>query len=232
MSKAAIRKDVVDLEALRVDYTTSGLSNRALGHKYKCTEGNIRAIAKRGGWVRTVQPGHKPLAMQLAEVVVEKIVKASDTPLMPPQEFIDAAAMQAAHVIMMHRGAAHRLYQMLETASNQLTDAMGARGLIEDLIIEDTADADLPAHPENAAFRAADARRRAAMLKAVALPAHISSVKDLTIGLKNVVEVMREAWDIDGTPPPAPPERNAPSASTARIAALREISRLRAARAG
>lgn len=228
MSKAAIRKDVVDLEALRVDYTTSGLSNRALGHKYKCSEGSIRKWARDLGWARLVEVEVTPGGGDdvVAETVKETIKKLADKPVelpAPRQEFIDAASTQAAQVVVMLQGASMKLYSMVEKAAQQLDGAMERRDILEDLIIRETVDADVPDEDRPGAQVMAQ-RQRAAMFKAVALPTQITSLKDLCVSMKHVGEMMRTNWSIDGLPPASEKSvgEEPPSVAEQRIEALRE----------
>ena len=241
MSKAAIRKDVVDLEALRVEYTTSGLSNRELGKKYKVSEGSIRNWAKTLGWPRVVEltptprkgkeklpPKRDDVVSQAAEAAVKKLIDKPVELPMPRADFVEVAATQAAQVVTMIQGASMRLYSMVEKAAQQLDTAMERRDILEDLIIQDTADADLPPDPDNPGAQARAQRQRQAMLKAVALPTQITSLKDLCISMKHCSEMMRENWSIDGLPPPPekPVAEEPPSVAEQRIDKLRE--RLRA----
>lgn len=233
MSKAAIRKDVVDLEKLRVEYSTSGLSNRELGRKFRCSEGSIRNWARDLGWARMVKP--KPQGGGgddvVEEAVRETVKKLADNPVqvpIPRADFVEAAATEAAQVVVMIQGASMRLYSMIEKAAQQLDGAMEHREILEDLIIQDTADADLPPDPETNGLRAAAQRQRAAMLKAVALPTQITSLKDLCISMKHCSDMMRLNWSVDGMPPPPekPVGEEPPSVAEQRIDKLRE--RLRA----
>ena len=74
---------------------------------------------------------------------------------------------------------------MVSVLMASLMDVAASRDKMQDLIIENT-----------------DAgQKRSAMLRAVALPSHAATLRDLTTALKNLIPLERQAYNIDEKPP-------------------------------
>lgn len=117
----------------------------------------------------------------------------------------DAAAVEvlsevASRIVGEHRIAARRGRQIAARFFDELDEAISNRGDIVEEIIADTTEAD----GEGAAANAARVRREQ-MLRAVSLPGQVMVLKELSVVLKNLVPIERQALGLDDSKekPPA-----------------------------
>ena len=185
-------------EAIELQFRTGVLTLREIAKQYGITEGAIRKRAKRDSWERD-------LAARVQEKVRTELVRNSVRAENPARqetekEIVAQAAATIVQIVREHRRDIKRGRSLYDILFGQLTDAIGAREAIEGLIHEETAVADDAPGYE----RAAAASRRAAMLKAVSLRQHITSLKDLSLVLKNLIPLEPEAFNVAGEEPDGP----------------------------
>ncbi|WP_376959668.1 terminase [Azospirillum sp. A26] len=158
----------IDWTAVEAAFRAGKLSNRQIAERFGASEANIRKRAKAGNWVRSSQKSAHQSAHQGAHLPVGEIL--------PP---INPSARPAR----MGEPRDH-VDHMREIASRML-DELGSItsyvGELEQLIETETADDK-------------DGRRRAAMLKAISLPARSMTLK--TIG--QALAVAKEVAGIGG----------------------------------
>ena len=98
---------------------------------------------------------------------------------------IDAAVYTNVGTIETHRKDIKYARELVALLMAQLKDAAGSRDALQDLITENTD----------------PGAKRVAMLRAVALPVHASTLRDLSTALKNLIPLERQAYNIDEKPP-------------------------------
>ena len=188
----------------------TGASDSMLANAFETSRASIynRRIAE--AWSRDLKAA---VNQRVADKVAMDVAGNVAAPLMvtavptdPDKMDADSLAVEAAaeaivRVVREHRVDIQRGRALVQTLYEQLHDAIGNRAAIEAAIFEDIAEADDP----ESRGRGAATQRRAAMLKAVALPAHIGCLKDLSIALRNFVPLERQALGLDDARDKKPP---------------------------
>lgn len=153
------------------------MSVRQIAAAHGISDTLIRKRVKKEGWERD-------LSREVRNEVRAKLAKADAVQGATDLAIVQAAAEKAARVIQDHRDLAHKLRGAVETLVEQLIDHSTRRAEIEAAIEEETRDD-------------SSGQRRAAMLKAVSLNTHSSIAGNLTLALKNLVFVERQAYGVD-----------------------------------
>lgn len=202
--ETATRKGVVDskpdLIAVEADYRAGILSLRAIASKHGCTEGAVRKWAKAAD-----PPWQRDLSAKVQEVARSQLVRSThhayDGVRTPTErELVEAAARGIVQVVREHRGAIQAGQQMVGMLLGQLQDCAVHRERLETMILEDTAAAE--GEGDGAAVAQ---RRRATLMRAVSLPQHASTMKDLAIAMKHLVGMERQAFGLADLDKPAEP---------------------------
>jgi hypothetical protein len=199
--------------SIETTYRTAGLSIRQMAGVEGISEAAIRKRAKQQGWVygdlkdRTQEAAREKL---VAEPVEEAEAKARSEKRKQKasaenrqqvraeeREAVEAAMVEAAsdtvvQVVREHRKTIRSSRALLETMLVQLTEAVVHREELE-LEIEQATDED------------ANPKRRNRYLRAVSLPTHVVAIRDLSLTLRNLVALEREAFGVTDAPPPPPP---------------------------
>lgn len=221
-SGTAIRKGVddgppdkgpPDWEAIEALYRAGSLSIREIAKRHGVSDTAIRKKAKADGWERD-------LTAKVRDKVRTALVRTevrtdgdANSEKRTEREIVEDAAAASIRLIREHRADIRDLRELATKLAAQLHDAVGVRDALKDLIVE----------------YSEPGPRRAAMLKAVALPTHIAAARDLSNVLKNVVPLERQAFNIDAGGPEDPPaDGNAtpvePTSLDAFLARLNEIT--------
>jgi hypothetical protein len=187
-----------DWDAIERSYRAGVLTNREIAKQHEITEGAIRKRAKAKGW-------EKDLTGRVQEAVRTQLVRTpvrTETPAdqVSEKQIVQEAAATIVEIVRSHRRDITEHRDLAATLKQQLVDAVGNREALEALIHEETE----PDEDASGSAKAAAYARRAAMLKAVALPQHIASAKDLSMVLKNLVSLEREAFNVGGDRDEAP----------------------------
>jgi hypothetical protein len=206
------------LEQIEKDYRLGEKPMKRIQAEYGIHYDVLQRMANQFGWVRNMRA-------QVARHVYDKLHGAE--PMMrithsKEEAAIEIAAVSAVTMIQQHMETTHKVFQLTGIAAQQLEDAMNNRGAIEELIHDETSEAD---EEESKSQRKAE-RRREAMMKAVSLPTHVQTLRDLSIAMRSVVELSRVLMGIHETPPPPPESSNTPTVADERIEQLRERLRL------
>ena len=207
-----------DLEAMEREYRLGNSSLKNIAVKYGISDDTLKRMADQLGWVRNMRG-------RVAKHVYDKLHGAE--PLIRPtfsreEATVEQAAISAVTMIREHMETTHHVFKLTGVAAQQLEDAMASRNALEVLIVQETIEADVgEGREQNMALK-----KREAMLKAVALPTHVATLKDLAIAMKSVVELSRVLMGIHESPPPAPESSDMPSVADERIEELRERLRL------
>lgn len=192
MAKPATRKGAAapakttasDWESVEREYRANVLSVRVIAKRHGIPESSIRKRAKQGNWQRD-------LSQQVNDAVRSKLLRQTDG---DEPAIIEAAANMVVTVIETHRkdiGDGRKIVTML---FDQLNEAALNREAIADDIEDETREDKT-------------AERRNRMKRAISLPAHAATMRDLAQALRHVVLLERQAFSIDDKPIEEP-ERN------------------------
>lgn len=139
----------IDWTAIEAEFRAGKLSNRQIAERFGTSEANIRKRAKAGNWVRSKAKSAHQTARHPIAEILPPVERATCS---------TAPAEQREHVDHA-REIASRLLDELEAVTSHV-------GELERLIEVETADDK-------------DGRRRAAMLKAISLPARSMTLKTI-----------------------------------------------------
>lgn len=188
-------KPAIDWDAIERAYRAGVLTLREIATQNGCTHGAIRKRAIRDGWSRD-------LSARVREAVSTGLVSGpvstekSVSERMNEREIVEAAASQVITLVREHRQDIKRQRGLAERLLAQLEMTAEDRDEIEDEIFAETA----PADGDPASARAAKHNKRTAMLRAVALPQNAATLKDLSVVLKTLIALEREAFNITLAP--------------------------------
>ncbi len=174
-------------EKIRNDFRT-GMPASAISFKYNncVTQQGISKRAKKEGWTQDL----------MAEVAARTIVKlvvgvVGVVGVVDPNADAEAAIDQAAEVnvtvILTHRRDIHAGRQLTNLLFGQLQVAAQTRDEIGETIETETVD-DITT------------KRRDAMRRAISLPQHAATLRDLTVAMKNLIGLEREAYHLGDAP--------------------------------
>lgn len=173
----ATRKKL-DWEAIEREFRAGVLSIREIGAKHGCSDTAIRKRAKKDGWKRS-------LADKVRQRVREKMVRSEVCePSASDEEVIEAAANRGFEVQQIHRRDIREAQVVLSSLTKQLAEYIENRDDIESQIEDETKDD-------------SGTKRRNRMLKAVSLPSHAGVLRDLSVALKNLIPLERQAFSLD-----------------------------------
>lgn len=175
-----MKRKPIDWEAIEREYRMGTKSMRMLASEYNINVSNISRRVKKYNWVQDKsdeirQRTHAALVAQ----------QGRNT---PTGEDIETQVQSNLSVITGHRGDIRQGRQLVGLLSQQLDAAASSRDELEKEIIEDT---------EGPDGGKPDLRRRNFMLKAVSLPSHAGTLRDLSTALKNLIPLERQAFNLD-----------------------------------
>jgi hypothetical protein len=165
-----------------------GMSTRAISHKYKniVTAQGIGKRARSEGWTQDLmREVQERAATKLVSTQVSIETGKVSTPHADAEQAVEAAAEQSVAIIVTHRRDILAGRQLANLLATQLQTAAQTRDELEDTI-------------HDATMLDANAQRRNAMLRAVGLPQHAATMRDLTTAMKNLIALEREAWNLNG----------------------------------
>lgn len=172
-----------DWEAIERDYRAGMLSIREISRKHDVPESSIRYQAKKYGWQRS-------LSGKVRERAQEKLLrKELRNPNANDDEVVEEAADTVTAVQLCHRKDIKDGRGFVELFYAHLREAAINRADIEDQIYEHTKASD----PDGKD----DIKARNAMLRAVSLPSHVGCLRDLSVALKNLVPLERQAFNMN-----------------------------------
>ena len=168
---------------IKNDFRT-GMTNPAIAYKYGgcVTHQGISKRAIKEGWT-------KDLITEVAErtaikLLVDAVDREVDDPNADAEVAIDQAAEQNVAVIVSHRKDIRAGRQLANLLFSQLQMAVQAsEELSETIEIETSNDI--------------NTKRRDAMRRAISLPQHAATLRDLTMAMKNLIGLEREAHNLD-----------------------------------
>lgn len=181
-----------DWERIEAEYRAGLLSLREIAAPFKVTEGAIRKRAKRDGWERDLGPKIQAKADAL---VRKDAVRAEvrNRAAASERDIVDANATAVATVILAQRTDITRSRTLAMKLMSELEAQTGNfPGLV--------ALGEILRQPDdNGADKLNDLYRAI-----ISLPERTKTMKALAESLKNLIALEREAFNIDGAPPPPP----------------------------
>jgi transposase-like protein len=181
-----------DWEAIEKQYRAGVLSLREIARQHGVTDAAIRKRAKVNAWERD-------LTAKVQEKVRLELVRTEvRTPntreqVRTEREIVDSAAATVVQVVREHRKDISNGRTLVSLLASQLLDVAGHRDIFMDAIEAETADDE-------------SGERRAKMLKAVSLPVHAATIRDLSNAMKNLVTLERQAFSVGDAPIEKPEE--------------------------
>lgn len=145
---------------------------------------------------QAVKARHKPdeTATAAQELILRREREQQD--VLENGSIIEQASEVCAAVVSVHRRKAKQAADLCQKLFVQLTEAAEERDeIVQDII--DAADAEIDAAGDDKYAKAEALKKRARMLKAVGLPTHAATIRDLSIAFKTFVGVEREAYGLD-----------------------------------
>ena len=173
-------KPWIDWETIEREYRAGVLSVSEIARRHDISEGAIRKRAKRDGLKRD-------LSARVREKVRTELVRAQvrEPNARTDQEIVDEASQEPIAIRKTHRKDLKYAREMGAMLMAQLKDAAGGRESLEEQI--ESTD---------------PVARRSAMLRAVSLPAHAATLRDLVTALGKLIPLECQAFGIDATPEP------------------------------
>jgi hypothetical protein len=192
MSLPAVVKPLkvdVDWEAIEGMYRAGLLSVREIARSHGISHVAILKRAKADAWARDLTA---KVRQQVTTALVTSEVTKEE--LATEREIVEAAAAQVIALVRSHRAEIGRNRAMITTLMGQLEGAVEHRDLLEQIIdeVEDGG-------------TGASTKRREALFRAVALPAHAGVLKSLADTLKVVIALEREAFNVSAATSEPPP---------------------------
>ena len=176
------RRNDIDWEKIETLYRLGQLSVRDIAANCGVQHSTIVRRAKAAGWVRDLSDQVRRETK--AALIRGNAPRTSDAPKeapSPTRAEMDSAVRVNVAVQLSHRADVKDAKDIVRALLGQLKEALGSREALEDTVVEMTE----------------PGPRRAAMLRAVSLPAHAGVVRDLTAALKNLIPLERQAYSMD-----------------------------------
>lgn len=171
-------KPRTDWESIERDYRAGVLSIREVAKIQGVTDGAIRKKAKAEGWERDLTD--KVNAKVKSELVRTEVRSAN---VRTDREIVEHAAATVVEVVRSHRRGISSAQNIVGLLMAQLTDVAGKRDEFEVAIDIETAEDKTT-------------QRRTQLMKAISIPSHASTVRDLSTAMKNLVGLERQAFNI------------------------------------
>jgi hypothetical protein len=167
-----------DWEAIEREYRVGQLSVVEIARQFDLSDAAIHKKAKQNGWKRD-------LTEKVKRLVREKLVREEvEDPNASDEQVVDQASNREIKLRALHRKDIEKHRGIVQLLAGQLDDVAQSREDIETTIEKET-DGDK------------DTKRRNSMLKAVSLPTHAGVARDLSVALKNLIPLERQAYGID-----------------------------------
>jgi len=165
-----------DWEAIEREFRAGQLSVREIGRQHGVSHVAINKKAKVEGWARD-------LAKQVRREVTNRLVTTEVTSA-NAEEAVDTAAARGVELVRQHRKSLGRAQVIIEKLLGELERGTDNLEDIEEAIEEETAGDK-------------NTKRRNMMLKAVSLPQRAQTAAALSVTLKNVIPLERQAFNLD-----------------------------------
>lgn len=214
----ATKKLLPDWEGIEKLYRAGMISVRAIAELHEVTEGAIRKKAKNQGWERDLTAKVQQKARDELVRAEVRTAHARTHGVRTEREIVEAAALTVVTVVREHRRDISTGRNIVALLSAQLQSAAGQRDELENLIELETGEDET-------------GERRAKLMKAVSLPVHASTLRDLSTAMKNLIGLERQAFNVPDVPEPDVPD-SANSSAQAVTEGFAELKAAFAARIG
>ena len=156
---------------------------REIGRQHGITDAGINKRAKKLGWTRDLTD--KVRAQVKARLVRDdSLSDGLSLPRASDAQTVAVAASRGVEIVRQHRKALRDLNDLGARLYDELHATTTKRGELIEMIEAHTADDKSP-------------KRRDAMMKAVELPGRIGAFKDLSMAIKNLLPLERQAFNLD-----------------------------------
>lgn len=192
-SKEKGTRATADWEGIERLYRAGLLSIREIGKIHDVSDTAIRKRAKEQGWQRDLTA---KVQQKAREDLVRSAVRTAHAreDVRTERSIIEEAALTVVTVVREHRSSIATGRNIVAVLAQQLLDAAGQRDELETIIDEVTAED-------------ATSERRNKLAKAVSLPVHAATARELSMALKNLVGLERQAFNVPDVTPETPPEQ-------------------------
>lgn len=198
-------KKPTDWEAIEREYRAGQLSVSEIGRQHGVSHTAINKKAKAQGWTRN-------LAARVREEVSAKLV-SDGVSAANARETVALAAARAVDVVRSHRKDIARSRDVAARLLEELDMATAHRDQIAEEI---DAFCDVEGADSEAARGRAE-KRRAAMHRAVGLATRAGAMQSLMGAMKSIVQLERQAFNIDGDVPDEPATKGDVKAALAKL---------------
>jgi hypothetical protein len=181
------KKITTDWESIEKEFRLGQKSVRMIADIHGISHTAINKKAKKYGWVQNKAADVKALTEAGLIGFQEGVSKKVSTPT--PEE-IEIAAQTNIQVITSHRKSIKNSLNLVSILSAQLKEAAENRDEIEEQAIENAKKFD----------GETDYRRLARFERAISLPSHAATLRDLSTAQKNLIALERQAYSLDKDP--------------------------------
>ena len=171
-----------DWEAIERAYRAGLKSIREVAEIHGVSDTAIRKKAAAHGW-------NRDLSVKVQERVRTKLVRKKperEPSVLTPeaeQAIIEEAATEIVTIVRRHQVKINRQSDLVDMLTQQLVDVAGNKEDFEQAIEDETAEDQ-------------SGKRRAMLMKAIALPTHASTAVNLANALKTLIGMERQAYSI------------------------------------
>lgn len=191
-----------DWETIGRDFRAGVLSIREIARRHKLSDTAVRKHAKEEGWERDLTAR---VQEKVRTDLVRAEVRAANARANPQteREIVEQAAATVVEIVKHHRRDIRRGHSIVGRLFDQLELVADKREELEALIIADT---ETEIEADGARVIQIDSKRRAALMAAVSLPEHANTARSLSMAMKNLVALERQAHAIVASPADPPPD--------------------------
>ncbi len=171
------RRTDIDWQAIERDFRLGQFTLRQIAHKHKVSAGSISRKSEKESWVQDLSREVK----EKTQAALLSNATQSNT------EAVEVAVQTNVALVLEHRSDIRESRSITKAMLTELREATESREDIVEAIELETADDK-------------NTKRRAMMLRAVALPSRSSIIVNLSSALKTLVGLERQAFNLDAPP--------------------------------
>ena len=165
-----------DWEAIEREYRAGQLSAREIGLQHGVSHTAINKRAKAQHWTRDLA---KAVRQKVSDTLVSSEVSSGNA-----HEAVETAAARGVELVRQHRRSLGRAQTIIEKLLAELERGTDNIDEIEEAVEEETAGD-------------GNGKRRSMMLKAVSLPQRAQTAAALSLTIKNIIPLERQAFSLD-----------------------------------
>lgn len=195
MARAKHSKKEIDWEKAKALFRTGSVSIKEIGRQCGCSDVAILKKAKKEGWTKDLADRVRAAVKEQLVRADAKVVRAANhaPEAQTDEEVIEAAVQGPVEVVRSHRTDLNAGQKICGILFGQLNEAATQRREIElDIAIE----MDPQIATTSGAERQSLIGRKYRMLRAIELPVHAGTIRDLSNAMKNFQALERIAWNL------------------------------------